>query len=673
MRPERGMQSRIIAAGIGLLLALCLAASPVQAQQLFSDNDDVPAVTATFEADISPRAARPGEHVRLLITAAMAPGWYIYSVVPQGELAPPPTRITTDPAGLAPEGPVYETNPTQKVDKVFGLPLAFHPRAARFYQNLRVPDDAGPGRRTVSTTVRYQTCNDRICLPPRNETLQAALTIEDGPPREPYSYLLRTIDYIDRNGTIRTNPDSLEGVLAGGLPMFLLLAAGFGLLALLTPCVFPMIPVTVSFFAGVAGREHGRTLPLALLFGTGMVATYTGLGLALTGLLGATGVGRFATSPWVNLLVALFFILFALSLLGMYEVAAPAGLTNRLERWSRTLKGPGGVLLMGVAFTATSFTCTMPFVGTLLVAATQGHLVWPLVGMLVFATVFAVPFVLLALFPGMVTRLRGRSGNWLVQVKVVLGLLELMAALKFISNADVIWGWGLFDRELLLALWAGLGLATALVVLGRLPWPGVNIARRHGGRIAVGGAFALLAAYFAWGLTGRELDNYTESYLPPAVPAQAAAVGSTLATKDGAGVPQAVHELPWHPSLAAGLAAARETGKPLFVDFTGYTCVNCRWMEKEVFARKPVLAALRDRFVLAQLYTDGGPHAEENQRVQIERFRTLALPYYVVLSPDNAVLATHAGIMADHAEFLDWLTGGARQLAVRGPHDAPAR
>lgn len=666
MAPVRRRQRTIVAVGLGLLLALWLTGLPAQAQKLFSDEDDVPAVTARFAATLAPRAARPGEHVRLLITAAMAPGWYVYSVVPQGELAPPPTRITTDPAGLEPEGPVYETNPTQKVDKVFGLPLAFHPRAARFYQNLRVPDDAPAGRRTVSTTVRYQTCNDRICLPPRNETLQAALTIEDGAPREPYSYMLRTIDYVDDGGVIRTNPDSLEGVLAGGLPMFLLLAAGFGLLALITPCVFPMIPVTVSFFAGVAGRGHGRTLPLALLFGTGMVATYTGLGLVLTALLGATGVGQFATSPWVNLLVALFFILFALSLLGVYEVAAPAGLTNRLDRWSRALKGPGGVLIMGIAFTATSFTCTMPFVGTLLVAATQGHLLWPLVGMLVFSTVFAVPFVLLALFPGLVTRLRGRSGNWLVQVKVVLGLLELMAALKFVSNADVIWGWGLFDREMLLALWAVLGLITALVLLGWLPWPGVRVARRHAGRIAVGGAFALMAAYFAWGLTGRELNNYTESYLPPAVPTQAAGLGAKPATGERGGVPQAVHELPWHPTLAAGLAAARETGKPLFLDFTGYTCVNCRWMEKEVFARKPVLAALRDRFVLAQLYTDGGPHAEENQRVQVERFRTLALPYYVVLSPDNAVLATHAGIMADHGEFLDWLSGGARQLTPRG-------
>ena len=673
MKPVWSRQRKIVAAGIGLLLALWLPGSLAWGQKLFSDDDDVPAVTASFEAAVMPRAARPGEHVRLLITAAMAPGWYIYSVVPQGELAPPPTRITTDPAGLASEGPVYETNPTQKVDKVFGLPLAFHPAAARFYQNLRVPDDAEPGRRTVSTTVRYQTCNDRICLPPRDETLQAALTIEPGAPREQYSYLLRTVDYVDDRGAIRTNPDSLEGVLAGGLPMFLLLAAGFGLLALITPCVFPMIPVTVSFFAGVAAREHGRTLPLALLFGTGMVATYTGLGLVLTAMLGATGVGRFATSPWVNLLVALFFILFALSLLGLYEVAVPAGLTNRLDRWSRALKGPGGVLIMGVAFTATSFTCTMPFVGTLLVAATQGHLLWPLEGMLVFATVFAVPFVLLALVPGMVTRLRGRSGNWLVQVKVVLGLLELMAALKFVSNADVIWGWGLFDRETLLALWALLGLLTALVVLGWLPWPGIRITRRHAGRIAVGGAFALMAAYFAWGLTGRELNNYTESYLPPAVPTQAAARGTTVATRDAAGVPQAVHELPWHPTLAAGLAAARETGKPLFVDFTGYTCVNCRWMEKEVFARKPVLAALRDRFVLAQLYTDGGPHAEENQRVQIERFRTLALPYYVVLSPDNAVLATHAGIMADHRDFLEWLTAGARQLASLHPDEQPPR
>jgi thiol:disulfide interchange protein DsbD len=279
--------------------------------------------------------------------------------------------------------------------------------------------------------------------------------------------------------------------------------------------------------------------------------------------------------------------------------------------------------------------------------------------MLVFSSVFALPFFLLALFPRYVMRLRGRGGNWLVQLKVVLGLLELGAALKFVSNADVIWQWGLFDREVVLALWAALAALCALVLLGLVPWPGVQVHARRPLRLAMGGAFLLLALYTAAGLTGRELNSFTESYLPPDLgdPAKAALRGG-VSYVDA----QSVHELPWHPTLAAGLAEARRTGKPVFIDFTGYTCVNCRWMEKRIFAAQPVFEAFRDGFVLVQLYTDGGERAEENQRLQVERFRTLALPYYVVLSPDNAVLARHAGIVPTPGEFLELLERGRRQL-----------
>ncbi len=303
----------------------------------------------------------------------------------------------------------------------------------------------------------------------------------------------------------------------------------------------------------------------------------------------------------------------------------------------------------------------MPFVGTLLVAATQGQYFWPLIGMLVFSAVFAFPFFLLALFPRFVVGLRGRSGNWLVQLKVVLGLVELGAALKFLSNADLIWQWGVFDREVVLGLWALLGVVSALILLGLLPWPGIAVTHRRPLRMASAGALLAVGLYAALGLTGRELDAYTESYLPPDLSA-----GATQARIQGGSADYveaaALHALPWHPTLAPALAQAQASGRPVFIDFTGYTCVNCRWMEKKVFAARPVFEAFRERFVLAQLYTDGGDHAEENQRLQVERFRTLALPYYVVLSPDNAVLATHAGIMPTPADFLQFLAEAERRM-----------
>ena len=647
-----------------LLLALW-SAGPVDqagAQGLFSSDVDIPDPVAEFTTRIEPARARPGEHVRILVTARIAKGWYMYSVTPQGDpLAPPPTKLEFQPGALQPEGPVYETNPTRKVDSVFNLPLAFHPRGARFYQNLLVPAEVAVGDVQVGGSLRFQTCNDRLCLPPRNEPLSAVLAVEAGPVRPPYAFMQRTIDYVDGSGVVREDPDTLAGALAGGLGTFLALAVGFGLLALLTPCVFPMIPVTVSFFAGAAKHGHAAALRLALLFGAGIVVTYTGLGLVLTFLLGAAGVSQFATSPWVNMLVALFFTGFALSLMGLFETALPASWVNWLEVRSRSLKGTAGVLVMGVAFSATSFTCTMPFVGTLLVAATQGELLWPLVGMLVFSTVFALPFVLLALFPGWVAHLRGRSGNWLVQVKVTLGLLELMAALKFVSNADLIWQWGLFDRVVVLGAWAALSVVAALMLAGALPWPGVQVTRLRPVRIAAVAVFALMGAYFTYGLGGRELNAYTESYLPPPLSGSAAAA---VMSSRGFVEEAALKGLPWRTSLDEGLARAQVSGKPVFIDFTGYTCVNCRWMEKKIFAEQSVYETFRDQFELVQLYTDGGADAERNQRLQIERFRTIALPYYVVLSPANAVLATQSGIVPTPGEFLRWLQGARRQLTI---------
>ncbi|MCZ6647567.1 MAG: thioredoxin family protein [SAR324 cluster bacterium] len=656
------------AAGWAVRLALAvgllglLVPTPAPAQFFPQQDDGIPDVLATFESRIEPADARPGEHVRLIITGKITDGWYTYSAVPQGEFAPPPTKLFAEPGPFELLGPMYETNPTVKKDKVFDLDLAFHTKAARFYQNMRVPEGAAEGRMYFEGKLRFQVCNNKLCTPPRREPINVGIMVKEGPVRPAFAYMQRTIDYLDRDGKFKFSADSLQSALSEGLGAFLLLAVGFGLLSLLTPCVFPMIPITVSFFTGEAKRSQRSVLNLALLFAAGIVVAYTGLGLLLTFLVGAGGVSQFATSPWINLAVAGFFALFAFSLMGLYEFALPASWAQGLDRKSRVLKGPAGVLLMGLAFTATSFTCTMPFVGTLLIAATQGELFWPLIGMLVFSTVFAVPFFLLALFPRFVVSLRGKSGNWLVQLKVALGLIELMAALKFVSNADLIWQWGIFTREVTLALWAGLAALTALMLLGLLPWPGVKGAGRALPRQLFGGAFVVLTVYLMLGVTGRELDAYTEAYVPPRL------VGaSAYLTAGGSQELDKVHKLPWLFSLQAGLSEAKVNGKPIFIDFTGYTCVNCRWMEKNVFADPAVYDSFKSQFVLVQLYTDGGDNADINQNLQIERFRTVALPYYVILAPDNSVLAKHAGIMATPAEFLTWLGQGRAQLAKSPP------
>jgi thiol:disulfide interchange protein DsbD len=426
--------------------------------------------------------------------------------------------------------------------------------------------------------------------------------------------------------------------LSGG---FFWLAASTGLLSLLTPCVFPMVPVTIAYFSPPKS-DAGPALRRPLLFGLGIIATFTLLGLALAAVFGAAGLNRFASDPWVNLTLAALFLLFAANLFGWLETPVPWRMVNAADRASRKVT-PGsslGALLMGATFTLTSVTCTAPFVGTLLVLASQGSWATPLVGMLVYSTAFALPFVLLALLPRTISKLP-RAGKWMQTLRVMIGILEVGAAIKFVSNADLVMGWGVFTRNVLLLLWAGLALAAA-VYLARDARQGAR--RRQG---IVGASFSvcvalLVAGWLLSGMNGRSLPQI-EAFLPPAVPT--IAEGSTTN-----------HAATWMLNDYAGaLNVARSTRRPVFVDFTGYTCTNCRWMEANIFSRPDVGAELGN-FVLSRLYTDGdGEMYEKQQAFQEAMFGTVALPLYAVIGADGKVRAAFGGLTRNPAEFIAFL------------------
>jgi len=420
---------------------------------------------------------------------------------------------------------------------------------------------------------------------------------------------------------------------------FLWLAASTGLLSLLTPCVFPMVPVTIAYFSTPNHhRSHG--VRRALLFGLGIIATFTILGLALAALFGAAGLNRFASDPWVNLVLATLFLLFAANLFGWYDIGAPWRVANAADRAARAAV-PGsslGALVMGATFTLTSVTCTAPFVGTLLVLASQGSWVMPVAGMLVYSSAFALPFFLLAAAPGLVSHLP-RAGEWMRTLRVLIGLLEVGAAVKFVSNADLVLRWGIFTRDVVLIGWAALAVAGA-VYLGR-NLPG-QVRRRELRPLALGQiALALLVAvWLASGVRGRTLPQ-VEAFLPPAAP-------GALAASSDAPV--------WLLNDYAGAqAAARTSGKLVFVDFTGYTCTNCRWMEANIFGRPDVSTEL-GQFVLSRLYTDGeGDLYERQQAFQEKTFGTVALPLYAVLDADGKVRATFSGLTRSPADFIAFL------------------
>ena len=423
---------------------------------------------------------------------------------------------------------------------------------------------------------------------------------------------------------------------------FFWLAASTGLLSLLTPCVFPMVPVTIAYFS-TPNRADSRGLQRAFLFALGIIGTFTVLGLALAAIFGAAGLNRFAANPWVNLLLAALFVAFAANLFGWFEIGLPWRVSTAADRAVRGAT-PGsslGALLMGAAFTLTSVTCTAPFVGTLLVLASQGSWTTPIAGMLVYSAAFALPFFILAAAPGLVSHLPG-AGEWMKTLRVLIGLLELGAAIKFVSNADLVLGWGIFTRNVLLIAWSALAIAGA-AYLGRNAR--ARIQRRDLGWETVAGiATALLiAAWLASGLNEQHRLRQIEAFLPPVTPATA------LSSSGGAAPTWVLND------YDGALSSARATQKLVFVDFTGYTCTNCRWMEANIFTRPDVSAEL-GQFVLARLYTDGeGEIYERQQAFQEKTFGTVALPLYAVVDADGNVRGTFSGLTRSPSDFIAFL------------------
>ena len=433
---------------------------------------------------------------------------------------------------------------------------------------------------------------------------------------------------------------------------FLWLAASTGVLSLLTPCVFPMVPVTIAYFSK-PGQRTSSAVRRALLFGAGIIGTFTILGLALAAIFGASGLNRFASDPWVNLTLAVLFLVFAANLFGWLELSLPWRVVNAADRAAREASQGSslGALIMGATFTLTSVTCTAPFVGTLLVLAAQGSWATPVVGMVVYSTAFALPFVVLAIAPGYVARLP-KSGEWIRTLRIMIGLLEIGAAIKFVSNTDMVLGWGVFTRPVVLALWTVLAIAGA-AYLGR----DLRASLRHRGlspaRIIPIAIAVLLAAWLASGMNGKPLPQ-VDAFLPPSAPVAASSTGGASA-------------LTWMLNDYPGaLTAAKASGKLVFVDFTGYTCTNCRWMEANIFSRPDVSAEL-GQFVLTRLYTDGdGELYEKQQAFQEQTFGTVALPLYAVVDGEGKIRETFAGLTRDPAQFIAFLQRArARRVASR--------
>lgn len=650
---------------LGVLASVALAAPPTHVR---------------LSGRFTPADARAGEGAQVAISVEIEPGWHLYSLT-QPDGGPLKTTLQLASTALVPAGNPVQGPFKKEHDAGFNMDIQVYEGHATFGIPVMLKKGVR-GVQTATVAVRYQVCDAKTCLPPKTVQIPITFKVTPGAARAARMKPIRSVPkntawnaeiwprrFVDAPGSLGTlifaggPPDTptppattdefsqnVQQAQNGGLLKFLLLSFGAGFAALLAPCVFPIIPLTVNFFAKRKADNPKQGVRDALAYCFGIVGTFTGLGLSMTVLFGATGIQRIATNPWVNLAMAALFVVLALSLMEVFELRLPAGLANSAQAKTQSA-GILGPLFMGLTFTLTSFTCTVAFVGTLLAAAAGGSYLYPTLGMLAFSTAFASPFFLLALFPQYLSRLP-KSGAWLVTVKTFMGMVELAAALKFLSAADLVWQKGWLTRPVFLAIWALIAFVTALYLFGailfaqepdrpRIGWP-----RRAFGALSLAAGFYCLAA-----INGKSLGTL-EAFVPPyEYP------GTTLVTAK-AGAPVADGPTVWLHDYKTALAQAKAQNRPVLINFTGVTCTNCRLMEKEVFPNAAVKREFAN-FVTVELYTDRGTKEDDaNQELEVKLTGVNTLPVYVIVSPTEKVVKVHQDRTQTAEEFATFLQQG---------------
>jgi thiol:disulfide interchange protein len=609
-----------------------MAALPLLAQPKREDP-----VQWKLETDVT-RVA-PGGKVLARFTAAIAEGWHLYS--PTTPPGPIPTELKLADSPYARLERLHQPKPNVRFDPNFNTNLETYDGGAVFLMEIAISAEAPAGELELAAQARYQACSDTQCLRPVRKTATAKIEIVSGAGQAamtvPPGYVEVALG--ERPAAGQAGPVKISAQQNQGLTQFLAVAFGFGLAAVFTPCVFPMIPITMSFFLKRGAATRGESITQATIFCLGIVVLFTGLGLLTTAVMGPFGVVQMGSNPWVNLFIALVFGLFGLSLLGAFEITLPSGLLTKMDQASQR-GGTLGTLLMGLTFSLTSFACVGPFVGPLLAASVQEGGLRPAAGMATFAAGLAAPFFLLALFPAYLQRMP-KSGGWLPRVKVVLGFIIVAVMFKYLSNIDQVMQWNLLTRERFLAIWVVLFAMPGLYLLGLLKMDGIKPDETVGAtRALMGSVFLIFALAMVPGMFGGRLGEL-DAYVPLAE--------ATAGSRAAAG-PQ------WMKNDYEGaLEKAKAEGKLVFVSFTGYACTNCHWMKANMFPRPEVASAL-EGFVLVELYTDGTDAVSEKyQQLQDSKFTSSAIPLYAIMTAEGNVVAHFVGLTKNAPEFVAFI------------------
>lgn len=598
----------------------------------------------------------------LTLTAKIDSGWHLYSldsIIGDGPIA---TEINfLNPENYTLVGDL-EIEGKKKVgyDPNFMMDLSYYETLVTFRQKIKPK----AGASTVDGEIYFMCCNDEMCITPENI---------------PFSFELNNVP-VESEKEKEDSAYSLLGIFI----------AGFlgGLLALLTPCVFPMIPLTVSFFTK-RSPTRAKGISNALIYGASIIGIYVLLGFGITVIFGADALNALATNVWFNISFFILFVVFAISFFGAFEITLPSSWVNKADSASDK-GGLIGIFFMAFTLSLVSFSCTGPIIGTLLVeAAVNGGVKGPLIGMFGFSSALALPFALFAAFPGWLNSLP-KSGGWLNSVKVTLGFLELALALKFLSNADLVVQAGYITREVFLTIWIGIFAMMTIYLLGFLKLPHdsdlkhISVPRLF---------FAMLSFFFTiylipglWGAPLKLISGfpppmfYSES--PDGVGKSSKAAhfeNAKIGADTHLSSEHCPHNLNCFHDYEDGLAYAKKVNKPVMIDFTGWACVNCRKMEEQVWSDPRVLNRLAENVVLISLYVDDKTPLPEDEQIEVvvgnktkkiktiankwsyfqaDVYKTNAQPHYVILDHNENQLHEAAAYDPDIEKFIDWLDRG---------------
>ncbi len=631
---------------------------------------------AKWSNKLSNASPSVGETIDVVFTATIEKDWYLYSSDFDPDLGPMVTEFEFEPNDTYElVGGIVPQNPKKKYDSLWEGEYTYFKEKGAFIQKVKILKE----NYKINGLYLYQVCSDvdGKCIPFEEEfefkTAQNTVS-EEG---SSGSSLLQ-----QRNSN---DPYSLLG--------FMLVAFLAGLAALLTPCVFPMIPMTVTYFTGKGDKKKKGGLKNSLIYGISIILIYTVIGAIVSPFMGPETANDLATGWIPNLIFFVVFVVFALSFFGLFEITLPHSFVNKVDRLGDK-GGLIGIFFMALTLVLVSFSCTGPLVGSILVESAGGQILKPILGMVAFSAAFAIPFTLFALFPGWLSSLPS-SGGWLNSVKVVLGFLELALAFKFLSIADQAYHWGILDREIYLAIWIVIFALLGFYLLGKIKLPGdSDMSVVPVPRLIMSIVTFSFVVYLIPGMWGAPL-NAMAGYLPPLTTHDFDLVrlnnqnGSRLSQDEStlcespkySDFLHLPHGLQGYFDLDQALACSKEQNKPIFVDFTGHGCVNCREMEQRVWSDPKVLSRLQKDFIVLALYVDDKTKLPEGEWVtssydgkkkktigkknadfQITKFNNNAQPFYVILDSSGEMIAGPKAYDLNISNFVQFLEEGKQNF-----------